>query len=127
MAHIIALELTDEAYERLKQSADASQTTVEEILADNVDVVLGLTPHVEIDDYPRLSNQALWLIVAQPFSPADDTRMRELQQRERLSEPERVDLARLTTEFDRWVLRRSMALKTLSERDVDIRAYLLRD
>lgn len=119
VANSISLQLPDRLYQRLVNTAQATQQPLEAIILRALEV--GSPP--DWDDVPepfqadlaaldRLDDAALWTIALGRQSETQFTRYDELLDRNRearLTDAEQVELAHLRTQADRFMLRKAQA------------------
>jgi uncharacterized protein (DUF1778 family) len=124
MAHTISIELTRETYEELKRAAEAANSDIESVLADEIAILHGASATLTAEEIAQLSDRALWHIVGEPFDLEADRRLRELTESVSHSEADAAEIEALLDQYNKWVLRRSQALSHLHERNYDVKAYL---
>ena len=121
--HNVTVQLPDSLYLRLQQTARAMQRPFEEVLLRAVQV--GSPP--QWDDVPaefqsdlaaldRLDDATLWRIVRARQTPEEMVRYQELLDKKaegELTAGEAVELTRLRTEADRFMLRKAHAAALL--------------
>lgn len=119
VANSISLQLPDRLYQRLVNTAQATQQPLEAIILRALEV--GSPP--DWDDVPepfqadlaaldRLDDATLWTIALGRQSETQFTRYDELLDRNRegrLTDAEQVELAHLRTQADRFMLRKAQA------------------
>lgn len=122
----ITLQLPENLYIRLQQTAQATQQSLDEILLHAVEV--GSPPawetapaefQADLSALDRLSNAALWRIARARQTEADMRRYQELLDKNAngvISAAERSELTHLRTEFDRQMLRKVHAAALLQWR-----------
>ncbi|MDX2078186.1 MAG: hypothetical protein SFZ02_17270 [bacterium] len=83
----------------------------------------------DLSAFEVLSDNALWDIVNTPFDVIKNARMRQLddlRDTRHLTSEEEKEADDLIQAFDKYILRRSMAMVTLQKRGVDVMAELSR-
>jgi hypothetical protein len=127
---IVTLHLPEGLYTRLQQTARATRRSLDDVLLHALQV--GSPPRW--DDAPaefqpdlaaldRLDDEALWHIARSHKTETDMERYQELLDRnanEVLSPDERDELAKLRTEFDRFMLRKVHAAALLRWRGYQV-------
>lgn len=122
---MIAVNLPESAYRRLKRAAGISHRPFDELLLDVVNVALSVSPELpeEITDelaaMSILSDDALWAASESSLSPGQQRRLQQLNQAggsRPLTPAEKDEEAELLELYDRSVLRRARALALLSLR-----------
>jgi len=125
---LITLPISDELYERLQETAEASDRTVEEVLLETIDVTFQTnTDLAPLEALTNYSNEQLWGVVYSRLSWSQSLRLRELSDKNKqqeLTEAEETELDRLIDLVDQYMLLRSEALLLLKQRGQDINAYL---
>jgi hypothetical protein len=119
VANSISLQLPDRLYQRLVNTALATQQPLEAIILRALEV--GSPPdwedvpepfQADIAALDRLDDAALWTIALDRQSPAQFPHYDELLDRNRegqLTDAEQVELAQLRTQADRFMLRKAQA------------------
>lgn len=119
MAESITLQLPDRLYQRLVNTAQATQRPLEAVIVhalevggppDWDDVPEGLQADLAVLD--RLDDATLWTVARSRKTPDEMTRYDELLERNReetLSDSERLELMALRYEADRFMLRKAQA------------------
>lgn len=129
----VSVEVPEPVYRRLKQIAEITHRSVEDVLIATVNSALPLEPGwpVEVADELAAMNMfnddALWAAVESSLSPAQTERMRQLNETvdtRPLTDAEEAELTELMRAYDRAVLRRARALALLSQRGYDISAQV---
>lgn len=121
----VVLQLPEEMYERVRQIAEESQRPVENILLDSLELVFGgLTDDLSLE---RLTDEQLWALVHRPLAWSVDLRLRELSQlgkHSNLTADQQIELERLITQYDRYILLHSQVLVLLKQRGQDVERRL---
>lgn len=81
----------------------------------------------DLSSFEGLSDSALWDIVHEPFDVIKDNRfrqLRDLRESRELTSDEEDEEDELMHAFDKFIIRRSMAMVTLQKRGVDVMAKL---
>lgn len=119
----ITLQLPDRLYQRLINTAQATQQPLEAVILRALEV--GSPPdwndvpeplQTDLASLDRLDDATLWTIALSRKSATELTRYDELLDRNRegqLSDPERLELTHLRTEADRFMLRKAQATALL--------------
>ena len=119
----VTLPLPESLYLRFKQTAQATQQSLTEVLLHAVQV--GCPPswedapvafQADLAALDRLDDEVLWRIARSRRTEADIARLQELLERkanDQLTEAERVELIQLRTEADRFLLRKAHAAALL--------------
>lgn len=119
----VTLPLPESLYLRFKQTAQATQQSLTEVLLRAVRI--GCPPswedapaafQADLAALDRLDDEALWRIARSRRTEADIARLQELLERNadaQLTEAERVELIQLRTEADRFLLRKAHAAALL--------------
>lgn len=122
---MIAVNLPESAYRRLQRAAGITHRSFDELLLDVVNVALSVPPELpeEItDDLAAMSvfnDDALWAASESSLSPAQQRRLRQLNQAggaRPLTPAEQDEQTALLELYDRSVLKRARALALLSLR-----------
>ena len=125
---LITLPISDELYERLQETAEASDRTVEEVLLETIDVTFQTNPDlVPLEALVNYSNEQLWGVVYNRLSWSQSLRLRDLSAKNKeqeLTEAEEAELNRLIDLVDQYMLLRSEALLLLKQRGQNIDDYL---
>jgi len=126
MTHtMIAVQLPEPLFQRLKRAADLTHRSVEEIAATTLEAALPLAPDVppeianELTAMHLFSDAALWAATAPSLSPTEEYRLNQLNlaaaERE-LTGAEQAEQQSLIVAYRRSVLRRAKALALLAQR-----------
>ena len=119
----VTLPLPEALYLRLKQTAQATQQSLTDVLLHAVQV--GSPPswedapvafQADLAALDRLDDEALWHTARSRRTEADTVRLRELLDKnanEQLTAAERAELTQLRTEADRLMLRKAYAAALL--------------
>ncbi len=125
---LITLQVSDQLYERVREVAEASDRSAEEVLVESLNFALQISPDLPpleaLSDYPTVQ---LWSIVLSRMPDVQWQRLHDLSQKnkwEELTEAEEAELDQLVDLNDKYMLLRSQALVLLQERGEDIRLYL---
>ena len=126
----VLLQIPDELYERVRQIAESSNRSLENVLLESLEFMFGelpgeraLTPEI----LETFADDQLWAIVYQPFAPAQDSRLRELTEHSKqrpLNGDEQNEMEILIDTVDRYILLRSKALLLLKQRGYDVEQRL---
>ena len=120
------VELPNDIYEPMQRIAQERDSSVQNVLigflkmliSDEFDVA-SLTP-AQLESY---SDEELWAIVWRPLATSVDLRLQELSDLAdlgKLTDVQRVEMARLVGVVDHYVLIRSKALVMLKKRGHDV-------
>jgi hypothetical protein len=119
----VTLPLPETLYLRLKQTAQATQQTITDVLLHAVRI--GSPPsweetpaafQADVAALDRLDDEALWRVARSCRTEADIARLQELLEKnseEQLTEAEREELTQLRFEADRLMLRKAHAAALL--------------
>ncbi len=125
----VSIEVPEPVYRRLKQIAEITHRSIEEVLVSTVNTALPIEPNLPVQVADELAamnmfnDDALWASVQSSLSPAEVERLRQLNDAadtRELTASEEAELAQLLDAYDRAVLRRARALALLSHRGYDI-------
>ncbi len=126
VSETVTLQIPELLYQRLVNTASATQLPLEEVILHALRV--GSPPtwdnvpdefQVDLAALDRLEDEALWRIARSRKSPAELERYDALLERNRegiLTDAERAELAALRTQTDRFVLRKAQAAALLQWR-----------
>jgi hypothetical protein len=119
----VTLPLPETLYLRFKQTAQATQQSLTDVLLHAVQVGsppswedAPVTFQADLAALDRYDDEALWRIARSYRTEADITRLQELLEKntdDQLTETERTELAQLRTEADRLMLRKAHAAALL--------------
>jgi hypothetical protein len=119
----VTLPLPETLYLRFKQTAQATQQSLTDVLLHAVQVGsppswedAPVTFQADLAALDRYDDEALWRIARSYRTEADIIRLQELLEKnadEQLTETERAELAQLHTEADRLMLRKAHAAALL--------------
>ena len=121
----ITVTLPDEVYQRVKRNARGMKQPVPQVLVRIVEAAIPSLAKVppeyraELEAMETMSDADLWKVTKHQIPASQQRRLSRLlhkNQRGVLSTNEHASLARLRTETDRWVLRRSYAYLLLKYR-----------
>ena len=124
-AQTVSVQLPRPVFLRLKQAAELTYRSVEEVLVATVNAALvvpsGLPADLanELAALHLLSDEALWAVASPSLSPAEQLRLSQLNHKagERpLTRAEEAEQAHLLTAYHRSVLRRAKSLAILAQR-----------
>lgn len=130
MSEQFTIEIPDTQAKFMRQLAELTMQSVEEILVEAI--FHPLPPQVSIDeqlrDLTNYTDAQLWAIVLRGLLPPEqDALMLSLIQKDKadmITESERVELDELAILYDKIVLLRTNALVELQERDYPVQDYL---
>lgn len=123
------MKLPSPVIEKLRRAAELTYRSVDEVLASTIDATLIAPPGLpddlagELAAMRLLSDQALQSAVYPSLSPANQQRLRQLNQaagERALTAAEAVEQADLLDAYQRSVVRRAQALAILAERGYPI-------
>ena len=121
----VTVRLPKSVFIKLKQAADLTYRSVEDVLVSAINATLVETPGIpsslanELAGMPLFSDQALWAAAKPSLSAADQERLSQLNHRAgeaALTRAERAEHERLLGAYQRSVLRRAKALAILAQR-----------
>jgi len=121
----VTVTLPESAFRKLKRAAELTYRSVDEVLVGTINAALTAPPNLppdlndELAAMHLLSDEALWAATQPSLSPAEQRRLRQLNQTagERpLTTAERAEQAILLTAYHHSVLRRAQALAILAQR-----------
>lgn len=128
MSKAISIELPDELYEQLQDSANKDQLSIEEAAIKSLAWFHGTSEQdIEftlktLDYYP---DDRLWEIVRQEFGKFERLdELTALSKRQPLTDDQQTELEKLLNEQERLLLLRSKAMVVLKERGHEIQARL---
>jgi hypothetical protein len=128
MASTVTVELPDLLYQRLVNTAQVMQCSLEEVILRTLTV--GSPPdwanvpaefQADLAALDRLEDEALWVAARAERTEAEmvrDGELLELKQEQGLSEAEVSELAKLREDADRFMLRKAHAAALLRWRDL---------
>lgn len=129
MTFPLVLHVPDALFSRLKQQAEQSQRSIEEVVVDIVAQAMPATTMLSDDlvaaiaQLPLLPNDALWRTAQSRLSRQVSARLATLhlrRQRDGLSEAEALEAQRLTQRYEQALLVRAEAIRLLAERGLDV-------
>jgi len=121
----VSVELPRSVFLKLKRAAELTHRPIEEVLVATVNVALVEPPGLpaelanELAAMNLLSDEALWAAAYPSLSPAEQSRLSQLNHKagERpLTKAEQAEQEHLLTGYHRSVLRRAKALAILAQR-----------
>ena len=124
-AETVTVQLPQPVFLKLKQAADLTHRSVEDVLVAAVNVTLVESPHLppelanELAALSLLSDEALWAATQPSLSAAEQSRLSQLNHHagERsLTPAEEQEREQLLAAYHRSVLRRAKALAVLAQR-----------
>jgi len=122
---MITLTLPEDTYRRLKRAAELTRRSLDEVLLTTINASLpapeDLPPELadELAAMHLLSDGALWTAVQPSLSPAEEHRLKSLNQlagERSLTQAEKAEQETLLNAYYRSLLRRSQALAILAQR-----------
>lgn len=126
----VSVELPEELYQRIREVAERSDSSVEAVVREGLEEVFGTgSPSTETlrARLHAFRDDQLWAVVRQRLNVLERARLEELSARagqEKLSDSEQAELDSLVDQIDLLTLLRSHALLLLKERGHDITRYL---
>jgi hypothetical protein len=126
----VLLQMPEELYERVRQIAESSNRSLENVLLESLEFMFGELPGQD-DLTPEIletfADDQLWAVAHRPFASIQDARLRELTENSKeraLNRDEQNELEMLIDAVDRYVLLRSKALLLLKQRGYDVQQRL---
>jgi hypothetical protein len=125
MAEQITVTLPEDISTRVRQIAEATSQSVEQIVLDHLKSLTVQLPSLPVDDQAeldalhRLSDDALWTIAREQVPEAAQARahiLMEKNSRGTLTDAEAAELGKLVQRADRVMLRKAEAAAILRER-----------
>ncbi len=128
MSQQITLQLPEELYQRMREAAEASDRSVEDLLLESASIIF--PDHADLstlDSLAAFSDGQLWNVVLRRLGENQSLRLHNLsdeQKQRALNETEERELDYLLDLVDRLMLLRSKALLLLKQRGQDVDSYL---
>lgn len=126
----ITITLPDALYERIRETAEVSSRSLEEVVTQSIALSLppleaDLPPEIrsELAAFPLLSDTELWDLATGPMDEEHQVRLEALaesQEHRPLTEEEQSTLARLMEEARQVMLRRAEAYRLLAQRGHEV-------
>lgn len=121
----ITITLPEPAFRKLQRAAELTYRSMDEILSNVINAALIAEPDLppelaeELGAMHLFSDEALWAAARPSLSPAEQERLRQLNEiagERTLSAAEAAEQSRLLEAYQRAVLRRAQALAILKQR-----------
>lgn len=128
----ITLQIPDELFESLRETAVASERPIETVMLESLNVLFqrpSLATNIEalLLELRAYTDEQLWAVVYRRLPWTQSLRLHELAAKGKqgfLTETETTELEQLVDLNDRYMLLRSEALLLLKQRGQDINPYL---
>jgi predicted transcriptional regulator len=121
----VTIQMPEETWRRLQRVADLTYRSVTDVLVTTLNAALNAPGDIpaeladELAAMHVLSDEALWAAAQPTLSPAEQTRLAQLNHlagERALTEPEAAEQVALLNAYHRSVLRRAQALAILTQR-----------